>query len=81
MDPVEQLRAFDRMHSSGMDLLGIYHSHPAGPEGPSATDIAEAAYTVVQVIWSHEHGVWKVHGFWIENGRVSEVELHTAGGK
>ena len=81
MDPAEQLRAFDRMNSSGLDLLGIYHSHPVGPEGPSATDIAEAAYAVVHVIWSHEQGVWKVHGFWIENGCASEVELRTAGGE
>ncbi len=79
MDPAEQLRTFDWMDSNGLDLLGIFHSHPAGPEGPSATDIAEAAYMVVHVIWSHEQGAWKVHGFWIENGRVSDVKLDAAG--
>ncbi len=78
MDPAEQLRAFDWMQSNGLDLLGIFHSHPAGPDVPSPTDIAESAYTVVQLIWSYAQGAWKVRGFWIENGRLSDVKLDAA---
>ena len=52
MDPIEQLHAFDQMEAAGLELLGIFHSHPSGPETPSPTDIAEAAYQVVQIIWS-----------------------------
>ena len=78
MDPVEQLRAFDWMESSGLELLGIFHSHPAGPERPSATDIREAAYRVVHVIWSYDQGVWNVRSFWIENDRLSDVKLDVA---
>src|SRR5262245_34873677 len=52
MDPYEQLRAFDWIESNCLDLVGIFHSHPAGPETASATDIAEAAYDVVHVILS-----------------------------
>jgi proteasome lid subunit RPN8/RPN11 len=78
MDPVEQLRAFGWIESNGLDLLGIFHSHPAGPDVPSPTDIAESAYTVVQLIWSYAQGVWKVRGFWIENGRLSDVKLDAA---
>ena len=78
MDPVEQLRAFSWMESRGLDLLGIFHSHPAGPEVPSPTDIAESAYSVVQLIWSYAQGAWKVRGFWIENGRLSDVKLDAA---
>lgn len=29
---------------SGLALVAIYHSHPAGPETPSATDVARAFY-------------------------------------
>jgi len=75
MDPYEQLKAFDRIESGGLDLLGIFHSHPAGPEGPSATDIAEAAYEVIHVILSRKQNGWQAHGFWIEHGKATEVSL------
>jgi proteasome lid subunit RPN8/RPN11 len=75
MDPYEQLQAFDWIESNGLELLGIFHSHPAGPPAVSATDIAEAAYEVVQIIWSRDQQDWQARGFWIANGRVSEVSL------
>lgn len=75
MDPYEQLKAFDWIESKGLDLLGIFHSHPAGPEMVSATDIAEAAYEVVHLVWSRTQNDWQARGFWIENGRASEVSL------
>ncbi len=75
MDPYEQLDAFEWMDARALDLLGIFHSHPAGPETVSATDIAEAAYDTVQIIWSRSDGDWKARGFWIENGQVINVPL------
>ncbi len=75
MDPKEQLEAFSWINSNGLDLVGIFHSHPAGPETVSATDIAEAAYDVIQIIWSRTKGYWIARGFWIENELVSEVTL------
>ncbi|NWG34532.1 MAG: M67 family metallopeptidase [Chloroflexi bacterium] len=75
MDPVEQLRAFDWMDAQRLDLLGIFHSHPAGPETVSPTDIAEAAYPVVHVVCSQTGGVWKLRGFWIENDEAVEIVL------
>lgn len=75
MDPYEQLKAFDWIEANGLDLLGIFHSHPAGPETASATDIVEAAYEVVHVIWSRIEDRWQARGFWIENGWASEVSL------
>jgi [CysO sulfur-carrier protein]-S-L-cysteine hydrolase len=75
MDPYEQLRAFAWIDSNGLELLGIFHSHPAGPETASLTDIAEAAYEVVHLIWSRNQNEWKARGFWIENGSVTEVAL------
>ena len=75
MDPHEQLNAFRWIESSEMDLLGIFHSHPAGPETISATDIAEAAYEVVHLIWFQAEGHWQARGFWIEAGRPTEVSL------
>lgn len=75
MDPHEQLRAFDWIESNGLELVGIFHSHPAGPAAASATDIAEAAYEVVHLIWSRTRSDWRARGFWIEQGRAIEVLL------
>ena len=75
MDPYEQLKAFEWIDSNGLDLLGIFHSHPAGPETASPTDIAEAAYAVVHVICSGKDGKWKLRGFWIEDGEAVETAL------
>jgi proteasome lid subunit RPN8/RPN11 len=75
MDPYEQLQAFTWIDSNGLDLLGIFHSHPAGPETASITDIAEAAYEVVHLIWSRNQNGWTARGFWIENGSATEVVL------
>lgn len=75
MDPYEQLQAFNWIESNGMELLSIFHSHPAGPESISPTDINEAAYEVIHLIWSRTQGHWQIRGFWIENGNTLEVPL------
>lgn len=88
MDPVEQIRAFRWLEVNGLDLVGIFHSHPGDPETggprriePSATDMAEATYPAVNVIWARPDGAWRAGGYWIENGRASEVELTIARGE
>jgi proteasome lid subunit RPN8/RPN11 len=83
MEPVEQVRALHWMEANSLDLLAIFHSHPTGPEALSATDIAEAAYEVVQIIWSHSNPsgrTWQARGFRIENGRLLDVELEFTDG-
>ena len=77
MDPYEQLESFEWIDSQGLELVGIFHSHPAGPEMVSATDIREAAYEVVHLVWSRREGddAWKVRGFWIQDGQAQEVDL------
>jgi proteasome lid subunit RPN8/RPN11 len=73
--PEAQLAAFEQIENSGMEILAIYHSHPKGPPHPSPTDIAEASYPVVYIIWSPENDVWQARGFWIENGSYKVVPL------
>lgn len=75
MDPYEQLKAFQWMDDNHLDLLGIFHSHPTGPETASPVDVAEAAYEVVHVILSRNKIGWKARAFWIENGELHEVPL------
>lgn len=75
MDPLEQLHALEWIDDHGMDLLGIFHSHPTGPETVSPTDIAEAAYAVTYVILARMDDEWRARGFWIENDEYRKVTL------
>jgi proteasome lid subunit RPN8/RPN11 len=75
MDPYEQLQAFNWIDAHSLDLVGIFHSHPTGPATASPTDIAEAAYEVIQLIWYRDQEYWQVRGFWIEDGSATEVPL------
>ncbi len=43
LDPETQLRAIEQAECDG-ELLGFYHSHPEGPQEPSATDRAQATW-------------------------------------
>jgi proteasome lid subunit RPN8/RPN11 len=77
MDPIEQLNAFEWIESNGLELIGIFHSHPTGPETVSPTDIAQAAYAVVYIILSRvdDAHAWHARGFWIKDGAFNEVTL------
>jgi proteasome lid subunit RPN8/RPN11 len=44
MEPIAQLRAMETIDRAGLELAAVYHSHPAGPAHPSATDLAEFYY-------------------------------------
>jgi proteasome lid subunit RPN8/RPN11 len=53
MAPQSQLDAFLDIETAELDLLAIYHSHPHGPDTPSATDMAQAYYPdLTQIIVS-----------------------------
>jgi proteasome lid subunit RPN8/RPN11 len=77
MNPIEQLNAFEWMESNGLEFIGIFHSHPTGPETVSPTDIADAAYPVVHVILARVNctDAWHARGFWIKDGTFNEVVL------
>ena len=75
MDPRAQLRAMEQIEGEGLELLAIFHSHPRGPSVPSPTDIKEAAYPVVNIIWSKAGRRWQARGFLIEAGQAVEVPL------
>ncbi len=74
---VETLALQIHFDTVGLDLAGIYHSHPGGPETPSATDIAQAYYPdAVYIICSLSDPTRpSLRGFRIGNGQASEVTL------
>jgi len=77
--PDAQIRAMLELEAIGWDVNGIFHSHPAGPPVPSATDVAQAYYPdAVYVIWAPDDaGAWQARGFTIFSGQVREVPLQT----
>jgi proteasome lid subunit RPN8/RPN11 len=80
MDPIELIKAFDWMDTRELELLGIYHSHPVGPERPSPTDLAEYAYPgVAYLIWCPGEQDWQVHAYDIDAGEPFEISLEVIG--
>ena len=72
---VESVLEVTWIDANELDLLGIFHSHPTGPETVSPTDIAQAAYAVVYIILAPVDNSWQARGFWMEDGAYSEVAL------
>ncbi|MCC6958085.1 MAG: M67 family metallopeptidase [Anaerolineales bacterium] len=82
LDAAEQIRAFAWIEAQGLELTGIYHSHPEGPAVPSATDIAEAYYPqAVYWIWSGQNGAWQYAAFTIHQGEIAPVTILTGSGE
>ncbi len=79
MDPAGQVQAFAGMEARGLELVGIYHSHPHGPAVPSPTDLDESYYPeVVYVIWSPDDPPqigWQARGFRLRGRWAEEVGL------
>ena len=75
MEPHAQLRAFQQVEAAGLELVGIYHSHPSGPEHPSPTDLAQAVYPVAYLIWARVGKKWQLRAFHMTGGKFSEIAL------
>ncbi|HVB56336.1 MAG TPA: M67 family metallopeptidase [Candidatus Acidoferrales bacterium] len=65
------------IRAAGLELLGIYHSHPRGPNEPSPRDIEcayypEAAYFIVS---PQPDALQSVRAYSIRDGRVAELEI------
>ena len=77
MEPVEQLELMIQMDENDWRLAGIYHSHPRGPNHPSATDLAEAAYPqAVSLIWSPQAGEWDCRAYILGDGSYTEIFIN-----
>lgn len=77
MEPKEQFKVVKDIRSSSLEMLAIYHSHPATPARPSQEDI-RLSFTpgVTYVIVSLQDSNCPVaKGFNIEDGNVTEVPV------
>jgi [CysO sulfur-carrier protein]-S-L-cysteine hydrolase len=69
--------AFRSMRERGIELLAIYHSHPASEPVPSRRDIERNTYgeTVVHLIVSLAGTEPEVRGWWLTEAGYREAEL------
>jgi proteasome lid subunit RPN8/RPN11 len=75
LDDATLLRLVD-IDEQGLDLVAIYHSHPAGPDVPSATDVAKTFYPQSATIICSLAGVQpSLRAFSILDGQVAELEM------
>lgn len=85
MDPEEQFRVMKDIRDSGLEMIGLFHSHPAGQAYPSTVDVKqaywpgtylpnypEAIYIIVSFM---DRSKPVARGFSIEEGKVNEVPL------
>jgi len=80
MSPKEQFAALKRARAEGLDILAVYHSHPATPARMSAEDIRLANDPdMLYVIYSLAEG--RVKGFRVtKEKQVREVGLRLTEG-
>ena len=75
-EPNEHITALKTAREEGLDIIGMYHSHPTTPARPSAEDIRLAHYpAIIYVITSLLDGVATTKGFHIREGIVEEETL------
>lgn len=75
--PQELFELFRRMRQEGLEHLGLYHSHPAGENVPSPSDIEQAYYPrQAYFLISPMPGAPRpVRAFFIRDGQVEEKEI------
>jgi len=75
--PRELFGLMREIRRTGLELLGIYHSHPAGENVPSALDIERAYYPdVAYFIISPRVGEPKpIRAFSIREGHANEFDI------
>jgi proteasome lid subunit RPN8/RPN11 len=65
IDPAEMLGVMKRSRDQGLEIIGIYHSHPDHPAVPSECDRAAAWPQYRYVILSVERGKVVDLGVWV----------------
>ncbi len=85
MDPEEQFRVMKELRDSGLEMIGLFHSHPTGQAYPSSVDVAQAYWpgtelpnypdAVYIIVSLMDRAKPVVRGFSIEEGKIREVSF------
>ncbi|MFH1854698.1 MAG: M67 family metallopeptidase [Candidatus Omnitrophota bacterium] len=77
MDPQEQLKVMKEMRASGLDFIGVYHSHPETKAYPSAHDVELAFYPEVSyvIVSLKDNDNPDICSYKIIEGKITEEEV------
>ena len=78
LDAADLVRIVHAIEDAGESLVAIFHSHPATRAEPSATDLREARYDVVQLIAGTESSsepMQSLRAWRFSDGRAEEVPV------
>jgi proteasome lid subunit RPN8/RPN11 len=80
MDAKEQLKVIKEIRNSGLEMIGIYHSHVASDAYPSTHDVELAYYPEVSyvIVSLRNKGNPRIRSFRIIEGNIEEEELKIA---
>jgi [CysO sulfur-carrier protein]-S-L-cysteine hydrolase len=75
--PRELFRLMREIRVAGVELMGIYHSHPNERNEPSPSDIERAYYPDVAhfILSPQADAAQPVRAFFIRDGKVEELEV------
>jgi proteasome lid subunit RPN8/RPN11 len=85
MDAAEQFRVMKDIRQTGIDMIGIFHSHPANPAYPSGIDVEkaywpgtlhpnypEAVYLIISLM---DRSSPAIKGYSIIEGKIASVPV------
>lgn len=76
LDPADQVRVDQRARAEGLDVVGVWHSHPDHPARPSSFDLERAwegwSYVIVSVA---ESGTRELRSWRLVAGAFREEEV------
>jgi proteasome lid subunit RPN8/RPN11 len=75
--PESMFAAYRDMRERGLEILGVYHSHPSSDPVPSRTDL-ERNYggEVVNFIISLKNEAPELRGWWLKESSYEELEWY-----
>ncbi|MCS7103284.1 MAG: M67 family metallopeptidase [Candidatus Korarchaeum sp.] len=74
VDPLDTYRALEEAESLGLELVGVYHSHPFGRPSPSRVDVERAVPGLIYLIVS-EDGSFKVFELIVDEFEELEISI------
>jgi len=85
MDPAEQFRVMKDIRDAGLELIGLFHSHPHSQAYPSSVDVSQAYWPGTQlpnypdavyvIVTLMDRAKQAARAFSIEEGKITEVPV------